>query len=176
MSEPRYRLCSLARALVPKACVGRCALKQNATRKAAASRRRPNHVGFTLIEVMLAIVILSIGAGVLLVATSRCILIATKARHYSTAQRLIVRVNTENPLTRRELDEGIESGKFDEEGYSWEREIIPNATENEDREGLYTIRTRVSWSMRGRDAFEEATTYLYIPPKEEKATRVGERR
>jgi len=128
--------------------------------------------GLTLIEVMLAVVVLGIGAGMLLVATSRCMAIATKARHYSTAQRLIARVNTENPLTRiEEFEEKIESGSFDEEGYSWEREVL--ASENEDREGLYTVRTRVSWSARGREAFEEAITYLYVPPEEEKATRVG---
>lgn len=128
--------------------------------------------GLTLIEVMLAIVILGVGACVLLVATSRCMAVATKARHYSTAQRLIARVNTEKPLTRGELEDGIESGSFDD-GYNWEREITQS--EEEDREGLFTVRTRVSWSDHGRNAFEESTTYLYIPP-EEKATRMGERR
>ena len=131
--------------------------------------------GLTLIEVMLAIVILGVGSGVLLVATARCMAIATKAKHYSTAHRLISRVNTEKPLTRGELEEGVESGTF-ENGYSWEREVIPNEEEVEDREGLYTVRTRISWSMRGRNAFEESTTYLYIPPKEKKATRIGGRR
>lgn len=120
--------------------------------------------GLTLIEVMLAIVILGIGAGVLLVATSRCMAVATKARHYSTAHRLIQRVNVEKPLTRGELEDGTESGTF-ENGYSWEREVLQS--ENEDREGLYTVRTRVSWSARGRDAFEEFTTYLYVPPEKE---------
>jgi len=129
--------------------------------------------GMTLIEVMLAIVILGIGAGTLLVATARCMAVATKAKHYSTAHRLLLRVNTENPLTRGEVDDGTESGTF-EDGYSWEREIIES--ENEDREGLYTIRTRITWSARGRNAFEETTSYLYIPPKEEKATRMGSRK
>ncbi|HKL22341.1 MAG TPA: prepilin-type N-terminal cleavage/methylation domain-containing protein [Tichowtungia sp.] len=129
--------------------------------------------GLTLIEVMLAITILSVGAAVLLTATARCMAIATKARHYSTAHRLIQRVNTENPLTRGELEAGVESGTFDEDGYRWEREIIEN--ENEDREGLYTVRTRVSWSMSGRDAFEESVAYLYVQPEEE-ATPIGRRR
>jgi prepilin-type N-terminal cleavage/methylation domain-containing protein len=129
--------------------------------------------GLTLLEVMLAIVILGIGAGTLLTATARCMAIATKARHYSTAHRLLLRVNTEKPLARGEVDEGIESGSF-EDGYTWEREILKN--EKEDREGLYTVRTRVSWSTRGRNAFEETTSYLYIPPEEEKATPIGRRR
>ena len=129
--------------------------------------------GLTLIEVMLAIVILGIGAGTLMLATTRCMAIATKTRHYSNAHRLIQRVDVENPLTRGEVENGVESGTFDDR-YSWEREILES--ENEDRAGLYTVRTRVSWSARGRDAFEEAITYLYIPPKEEIGIRQRRRR
>jgi prepilin-type N-terminal cleavage/methylation domain-containing protein len=129
--------------------------------------------GLTLIEVMLAIVILGIGAGTLLVATSRCVAVATKARHYSTAHRLIQQVNVEKPLTRGEIYAGVESGTF-ENGYSWQREIIEN--ENEDREGLYTVRTRISWSASGPNAFEETVAYLYVPPAEERSTRIGGRR
>lgn len=124
---------------------------------------RHRKYGLTLIEVMLAIVILGVGSGTLMLATARCMAIAVKARHYSTAQRLILRVNTENPLTRGELDPGTETGRFDD-GYRWEREIIEN--ENEDREGLYTVRTRVSWSIRGRDAHEEVITYFYVKPED----------
>jgi len=141
-------------------------------RKSAIGNRQST-IGMTLIEVMLAIVILGIGAGTLLVATARCMAVATKSRHYSTAHRLLLRVNTENPLTRSEVDDGTESGTF-EDGYSWEREIIEN--ENEDREGLYTVRTRITWSARGRNAFEETTSYLYIPPEEKEATRMGSRK
>ncbi|MBC8206800.1 MAG: prepilin-type N-terminal cleavage/methylation domain-containing protein [Kiritimatiellales bacterium] len=128
--------------------------------------------GLTLIEVMLAIVILGVGAGTLLVATARCVAVATKARHYSAAHRLMLRVDVENPLTRGEIEDGVESGTFDDR-YSWEREILES--ENEDREGLYTIRTRVSWSARGRDAFEEAVTYLYVSPKKAPPHRMRSR-
>jgi len=122
--------------------------------------------GLTLIEVMLAVVILGIGSGVLMLATARCIAIISKSRHYSTAQRLILQVGAENPLNRAEVDAGIESGTFDDEnGYRWEREI--KEPENENRQGLYTVRTRVSWSDRGRDSFEEVITWYYIPPEEE---------
>lgn len=128
--------------------------------------------GLTLIEVMLAMMILGIGAGTLLVATSRCVAVATKARHYSTAHRLIQQVNVEKPLTRGEIDAGVESGTF-ENGYSWEREVIEN--ENEDQEGLYTVRTRVSWSASGPNAFEETVAYLYIPPEKESTSFSGSR-
>jgi len=121
--------------------------------------------GLTLIEVMLAIVILGIGSGTLMLATARCLGVVTKARHYSTAQRLILRVGAENPLSRGDVEAGIESGDF-EDGYSWEREIME--PEDEYREGLYIVRTRVSWSTRGKERFEEIVTWHYVEPEEEK--------
>jgi prepilin-type N-terminal cleavage/methylation domain-containing protein len=130
----------------------------------SSTGNRQSQRGLTLVEVMLAIVILGIGAGTLMVATARCMAVATKTKHYSRAHRLILQVGTENPITRGELDDGTESGRFDD-GYTWEREIIES--EEEDREGLYTIRTRVSWSSRGRQSFEECVSYLYIPPEDD---------
>lgn len=121
--------------------------------------------GLTLIEVLLAVVILGIGSGVLLLATARCIAIISKSRHYTTAQRLILQVGAEHPLNRAAVETGTESGTFDDEdGYRWEREI--KEPENENRKGLYTVRTRVSWSDRGRDSFEEVITWFYIQPEE----------
>ena len=128
-------------------------------------RNRKFSRGLSLIEVMLAVVILGIGAGTLMVATARCMSVVVKAHHYSEAHRLILSVNTKQPLSRGEINEGVESGTF-EEGYRWEREILES--ENEDREGLYTIRTRVSWSDRSKTAFEEVITYFYLPPEEER--------
>jgi prepilin-type N-terminal cleavage/methylation domain-containing protein len=123
--------------------------------------------GLTLIEVMLAVVILGIGSGVLLLATARCLAIITKSQRYSTAQRLIMQVGAEQPLTRSEIDTGTKSGRFDDDdGYQWEREVTE--PENENRKGLYTVRTRVSWSERGRDSFEEVTIWHFIPQEEEK--------
>ena len=119
--------------------------------------------GLTLIEVMLAVVILGMGASILMLATARCLAVVSKARHYSTAQRLIQRVGAENPLARGEIDEGIESGDF-EDGYTWEREVTE--FDNENRAGLYTVRTRVSWSARGKENFEEIVTWHYIPVEE----------
>ena len=129
---------------------------------ACASRLRR---GITLIEVLLAVVILGIGSGVLLLATARCLAIITKSQRYSTAQRLIRQVEAEHPLTRAEIQAGTDSGRFDDDAdYRWEREIIESDDEN--RKGLYTVRIRVSWSDRGRESFEEITTWRFIKPEE----------
>ena len=122
--------------------------------------------GLTLIEVLLAVAILGIGAGVLMLATARCLAVISQSRHYSAAQRLILQVGAEHPLTRSTIEAGSESGSFDDEpDYTWSREITE--PENENRKGLYTVRTRVSWSDRGRASFEEVITWHYIPPEKE---------
>ncbi len=122
--------------------------------------------GLTLIEVLLSVVILGIGAGVLMLATARCLSVISKSRHYSVAQRLLLRADAEQPLTRRMVEEGSDSGTFtDCDNYRWEREIVES--DEESREGLYTVRTRVSWSDRGRENFEEIVTWVYIPPEDE---------
>jgi prepilin-type N-terminal cleavage/methylation domain-containing protein len=136
-------------------------MKRTIGRPARAALRR----GLTLIEVMLAVVILGIGSGVLMLATARCLSIVSKARHYSTAQRLILRADAEQPLNRGEIRPGMQSGDFDgEPGYTWEREITESDDEN--RKGLYTVRTRVIWSDRGRESFEEVVTWHYIQPED----------
>jgi prepilin-type N-terminal cleavage/methylation domain-containing protein len=125
----------------------------------------PRKSGLTLIEVMLAVVLLGIGAGVLLTATARCLAVVSLTQRYGTAQRLIRQLSAEQPITRSLTDSSTESGRFDEEGYRWEREII--APEEDDRSGLYTVRTRVIWSERGQNRFEESVTWLCIPPEKE---------
>jgi prepilin-type N-terminal cleavage/methylation domain-containing protein len=127
--------------------------------------RSKSRNGLTLIEVLLAMVILGIGAGVLMLATARCLAVIAKVQRYSTAQRLILQVGAEHPLTRGTVNTGSESGAFDN-GFTWEREITED--EDENREGLYTVRTRVNWSDRGRESFEEIITWHYIPPEEER--------
>lgn len=119
--------------------------------------------GLTLIEVMLAVVILGIGSGTLMLATARCIAVITNARHLNTANQLIHQVALEEPLGREEVEEGTESGKFDD-GYTWERSIEQKDEEN--RPGLYIVTTRIFWTQRKNKRFEESVTYHYITPEE----------
>lgn len=124
--------------------------------------------GLTLIEVLLAVAILGVGAGVLMLATARCLAVVSRSRHYSTAQRLILQAEAEHPLTRSSMETASGSGRFDNEpGYIWERRITE--PEDETRKGLYVVRTRVGWSDRGRENFEEVVTWRYIPPEDDTA-------
>ncbi len=127
--------------------------------------RSSSRVGLTLIEVLIAMVILSIGASALLLAMSRCLQVVRTARSRETARSLVMRVDVENPIESVDLNEISESGTFeDEEGYTWYRDI--EIVDQEERPGLFLITTRVQWAERGRDAYEEVTVFRYAPDAE----------
>jgi len=121
--------------------------------------------GLTLIEVLVALVILSIGVSALMMAMSRCLAVVRTARNREVARALIRRVDVENPIETVEMGELSESGDFETpEGYEWFRDII--MVNEEERPGLFLVTTRVQWAERGRDTFEEITTYKYAPDAE----------
>ena len=119
----------------------------------------------TLIEVTIALVILSIASAGLLLAMSRCLAVVKIARNRETARSLIARVDIDNPIESIDLDELSESGTFEDyEGFIWFRDIA--MVDMEERPGLFIITTRVQWSERGREAFEEVMAYRYAPDAE----------
>lgn len=121
--------------------------------------------GMTLIEVLIALVILSIGVSSMMVAMSRCLSVVRTARNREVARSLLRRVDIEYPIERKKMEETSESGDFeDAEGYIWNRDIL--MVDEEERPGLFLVTTRVQWSERGRDSFEEITTYKYAPEAE----------
>jgi len=123
--------------------------------------------GLTLIEVLIALVILSVGVSALTISMSSCLSVVRTARHRENARMLFQLLEVENPLLDEELGELSESGEFEDEkmaGYKWEREV--HVVDAENRPGLFLIRTRISWSERGKDAFEEIYTYRYVPTAE----------
>ena len=121
--------------------------------------------GLTLIEVLIALVILTVGVSSMMLAMSRCLSVVRTARNREVARGLLRRVDIENPIDRETIEETDESGDFDDlEGYVWLRNIL--MVDEEERPGLFLVTTRVQWAERGRDAFEEITTYKYAPDAE----------
>jgi prepilin-type N-terminal cleavage/methylation domain-containing protein len=118
--------------------------------------------GLTLIEVILATAILGVGIATLVAATGRCLAVARKAREYEVARRLIGQVDLEVPIQFEELEEGEESGDFEDpfEDYRWTREIVE--VFEEDLE-MFEVRTTVSWSDKQGPASESVVTYIYGP-------------
>ena len=121
--------------------------------------------GMTLIEVLIALIILSVGVSSMMVAMSRCLAVVRTARNRDVSRNLLRQVDIENPIDRKTIEETSESGDFeDHEAYTWYREVI--MVDEEERPGLFLVTTRIQWSERGKDAFEEIVAYKYAPDAE----------
>lgn len=127
--------------------------------------------GLTLIEVLIAMVVLSLGVSSMMIAMSRCLAVVRTARHRENARNLLRQVDIENPLIAEELEEGRDDGSFDDyEEYTWEREVAE--VNSEERPGLFLITTRIRWSEKGQHTFEEVVAYKYAPEAESVKSRV----
>jgi len=121
--------------------------------------------GMTLIEVLIALIILSVGVSSLMVAMTRCLAVVRTARNRNVARSLLRQVDVENPIDRKTIEETLETGDFeDSDAFTWSREIL--MVDEEERPGLFLVTTRIQWSERGRDAFEEVVGYKYAPDAE----------
>ena len=120
----------------------------------------------TLVEVLLAVVILGIALGGLLQGASEALAVVRQARNYELARRMLGRVDAENPLrTFDEIQAGQQSGGFEggPAGWSWTRTLDDLGAADEQKEGLFLMTTRVYWGTGGRKSMEEAVQYLYVP-------------
>lgn len=128
-------------------------------------RNASSKTGLTLIEVLIALVILSVGVASMMLAMSRCLAVVRTARNRDVARSLLWLMEVEYPIDKTSIEEISESGEFDEvEGYTWSREVIMD--DEELRPGLFLVTTRVQWSSRGKEAFEEIIGYTYAPNAE----------
>ena len=129
--------------------------------------RGDRRAGMTLVEVMLAVVILGISLGALVEGASRALAVVRQARNYEQARHMLGRVDAENPLRLLdEIEAGEESGTFEggPAGWSWTRTIEDFGAEDEEQEGLFRLTTRVTWGREGeRRGMEQTVQMLYVP-------------
>ena len=126
--------------------------------------------GFTLMEVMLATLILAMGLGMVLVAVSQCLGVARAARIFDTTRELLARVEAESPVEiAEEIEDVADSGSFDDpklHGYTWQREIEPVG---EEKYGLFKVTTTVTWAENDKESSETLVTYVYNAKAAKKA-------
>ena len=124
----------------------------------------------TLVEVLLAVVILGLSLGALVEAASRSLAVVRQARNYELARRMLGRVDAENPLwLEDEIVAGQDSGGFDggPAGWHWTRTLEDLGADDEQQEGLFRMTTRVNWSQGERSGMEEVVQMLYVPEDSE---------
>ncbi len=121
--------------------------------------KHPRVSGLTLVEVLLAMAILSLGLFSLTAAASRCLAIMRTAGQYHTARAVLDQGSLEHPLIRYRRDVyNLDVSPVDYPGgYVFER----SSEELEDEEKLYAVRTSVSWNRRGNEARIEIWDYIY---------------
>lgn len=126
----------------------------------------------TLIEIMLATMILAMGLGMIMAAVSQCLQVARAARIYDTTRELLSRVQAENPIeTAEEIEDIADSGKFDDPklaDYEWRREI---EEVGDKKYGLFKITTTVIWSENRKQSQEQLVTFRYSEKEAKKAIK-----
>jgi prepilin-type N-terminal cleavage/methylation domain-containing protein len=125
--------------------------------------KRPSSSGLTLVEVLLAMAVLSIAGISLISAMGQAVAVVRSARLYNHSHTLINRVQLENPLFDEDIDVGRESGVYQDVrlgAFNWTREISL-VGEEEDR--LFEVRIRISWAVRGQSSYEEVVFYRHVP-------------
>ena len=121
--------------------------------------------GMTLVEVMLATAILGLALVVLLTGASRCLAAVKQAHYYQTAQWTLAKGEADYPLVHTNDLEALEVADVKyENGFTFSRRV----EDDEDEDGLFEVKTRVTWSARGRESFEEVVTLMFIPEAEER--------
>lgn len=134
------------------------------------ARRADLRLGFTLLEVLIAMAIFFMAIFALLQLTSRNLRMARFIQQ--TPQVDISSIASELSLTNQ-LEEGAESGDFGETlpGYSWSREVFEVSSN-----GLYQVDFTIHWS-KDRQSRQYATSILlYRPESVQSLTRSRGRR
>jgi prepilin-type N-terminal cleavage/methylation domain-containing protein len=129
-----------------------------------AKRRKRRHAsGLTLIEVMLAVTILSVGLTVLLTGASRGLAVMKTARNYQTALWTLGLGEVDPPPT---VNKDVEELEVEPEsypnGFTFSRTVEKDEETKKDEEtGLYIVRTRVAWPGHGGESYEEVVRYVF---------------
>ena len=123
---------------------------------------------FTLLEVVLAIVIMGAAMLAIMQGIAQCLNSVESIRNHGTARELFSNKLAELEL-REELEEGYEDGDFEEThpGFAWSTEVSPT-----DYPDLYQVRIRIEWTEQGQVVSHSVETYKHLPSDQPR--RLGE--
>lgn len=127
-------------------------------------RRKTERGGFTLLEAIVSVAIMSIGLVAVIEAYGAAMRLSLQDEYFSTAT-MLASGKMEEVLKETYITPGSDDGDFGEEfeAFTWTVDIADS-----DIEGLETITVTVNWSVAGRD--DELTLVSAAPlnePEEE---------
>lgn len=124
---------------------------------------KKSKAGMTLIEVFIAVVILSTGLVVLLTAASRCLAVMKSAKNYQNAQWTLNKGDLDYPIVPTNDVKQLEVSPVEYPGgFTFSRVV----EDDEDKDSLYVMITKVSWADHSHDMSEEVVRYVLELPKE----------
>lgn len=129
--------------------------------------RMNSRSGLTLIEVLIAALLLTVGLTSMLAASGRCLKVMKRSSLYQETQWTLNSGELDHPMMPTEEVEDWEvDGETYDNGMTFSRMVEPRSEDEDD--GLFVVTSRVTWSDKGRDSFEEIKRYVYVPEAIEK--------
>ncbi len=138
---------------------------------------RTSRSGMTLVEVLLAAMLLGLGMMTIFTSLSRCLRLIQASRDVQKMQLAFDRGNLAHPMADIQSEDDIENLIVDGDddlgedldGYVFSRDFDVKEKpedENDFNDHLFTVRTTVSWG-EGDDAREEIVELIWLPNIEE---------
>lgn len=131
-------------------------------------RSRSGRSGFTLVEVLLTALLMGIGLTVLLTGLSTCLRVMRLAREYDRVDWTLS--VGECAYWRPELDGtkdvtkdwSVDADSSLTEGFTFERTVDKKTPEEEEKDKLYVVRTRVTWGEGASDEKQTEELVQYV--------------
>jgi len=125
----------------------------------------PRRSGMTLIEVLLAAALLGLGLVALLSGLSSCLAVMRASREYQSAQWAMSLAELAHPMTEiKEIEDlVVEDDSSLVENFTFSRLVDEKVVVDELKDdGLYVVRTRISWGSGGDGQAEELVSYVWL--------------
>ena len=121
--------------------------------------------GFTLVEVLITAVILAVGLTVLLTSLSTCLGVMKLARLYDQVEWTLGlgELTYPEPFEASkdvEKDYTVDPDSSLAEGFTFERSVDKKTPEEEEKDKLFVVRTRVTWGEGGDEGVQAGLTGL----------------